>query len=61
MKPSERRRDGWPLCPSCGEDELAVLETPSPPNYTEPIGWYLMREMFCYRCGRVTVRAGEAL
>ena len=61
MKPTEHRPDHWPLCPCCGQDELAVLEVPPPPNYTVPLSWYLEREMFCYWCGRVTVEAGEAL
>lgn len=26
---SERRRDGWPLCPRCGEDELYSLAIPA--------------------------------
>jgi hypothetical protein len=60
VKPTEYRKDGWPLCPACGEDELAVLETPPPPNYTEPLSWYLEREMFCYVCGKVRVEDGEA-
>lgn len=61
MTPTEWRDDGWPLCPSCGQDELAVLAVPPPPNYAEPLSWYLQREMHCYWCGQVTVQAGEAL
>jgi hypothetical protein len=61
VRPREYRADGWPLCPVCGQDELAVLETPPSPGYTEPISWYLQREMHCYWCGRVTVQAGEAV
>jgi hypothetical protein len=60
VKPTERRPDGWPLCPICGNDELAVLETPPPPDWNEPISWYLARDMHCYWCCRVTVLAGEA-
>jgi hypothetical protein len=37
---TEHRRDGWPLCPSCGEDELySLAEEPS----VESIRG-------CYRC-----------
>lgn len=61
MKPTEWRQDGWPLCPVCEDDELSVLATPPPPNYTEPMAWYLERALFCHRCGRVTVEAGEAV
>ena len=37
----ERRPDGWPLCPQCGEDELYSLETPA--TIESIVG--------CYRCG----------
>lgn len=44
----EVRSDGWPLCPTCGEDELAdILNTYARADAAE---------LFCYRCGRVTVR-----
>jgi hypothetical protein len=45
----ERRPDGWPLCPFCGEDELGDL-TDGPANPLAPL--------FCYRCGEVTVSGG---
>jgi hypothetical protein len=64
VKPTERRRDGWPLCPCCGQDELAVLETPPATVYggsfAKRLAWFLERPLFCYGCGRVTVEAGEA-
>jgi hypothetical protein len=60
MKPTEWRDDGWPFCPVCGEDELAVLEMPPDLADQGPPIWYFEREMFCYRCARVTVLAGEA-
>lgn len=47
MTPSERERyiefreNGWPLCPSCGEDELYSLADPAT---IETI-------CGCYRCG----------
>lgn len=28
----ERREDGWPLCPSCGEDELWSANIPADPS-----------------------------
>jgi hypothetical protein len=61
MKPTAWHERGWPLCPVCGHDELAVLEIPPlRPTYQELAEWYLQREMFCYWCARVTVEAGEA-
>jgi hypothetical protein len=59
--PIHTRDDGWPCCPVCGEDELAVLEVPPPPTYTWSLREYLEHELFCYRCARVTVPAGVAL
>src|SRR5690242_11251447 len=58
--PFDRRPDGWPLCPVCGEDELAVLEFPPPPTYTWTLDEYLAHEMFCYRVGRITIPADPA-
>lgn len=52
--PVDTRPDGWPLCPDCGEDELACLATPEPPEYEWPLARYLEHELFCYRCGKVT-------
>lgn len=44
-----RRSDGWPICPICDEDELGDLSTgPADPS----------ADLFCYRCGRVTVSSG---
>ena len=51
MKPESWREDGWPLCPVCGEDELADLQCREPASASN--------ELYCYRCGRVTVKAGE--
>jgi hypothetical protein len=41
QKAYEYRKDGWPLCPGCGEDELwsRALD----PRATDPLR--------CYRCG----------
>lgn len=43
------RGDGWPLCPVCGEDELADLVN----TYARDDG-----PLFCYRCARVTLNGG---
>jgi hypothetical protein len=40
---AERRPDGWPLCPVCGEDELGDLQHWD----ARPFG-----HLFCYRCVR---------
>jgi hypothetical protein len=50
----EVRPDGWPLCPVCGADELACLQTPQAPEYEWTIAQYLTHELFCYQCGKVT-------
>jgi len=47
----EKRADGWPLCPVCGEDELGDLRNVVPD---------LKGELYCHRCARVTVRNGRA-
>lgn len=64
MKPTTYRKDGWPLCPCCGEDELAVRGVPAGfglgMTRAAMLAWYLEQELYCYVCGRVTVEAGEA-
>ena len=52
MVPDSYRLDGWPLCPVCGEDELADLSAVTLAS--------LSRDLHCHCCQRVTVRAGEA-
>jgi hypothetical protein len=42
MKNLQTRPDGWPLCPTCGEDELYSLAIQPTPETI--VG--------CYRCGR---------
>lgn len=39
----EYRKDGWPLCPRCGEDELASTLFPAQPKPIDP--------MKCLYCG----------
>ncbi len=55
---TEYRRDGWPLCPRCGEDELAShLDATHIDEYynehgdTPPIQEYLDAGLSCYGCG----------
>jgi len=50
MTPDEFRWDGWPICPICGEDELADLVNEQAS---------IKAALFCYRCCRVTVQAGQ--
>ena len=50
MVPDEFRWDGWPICPVCGEDELADLIHEAA---------QVSAALFCYRCGRTTVMAGQ--
>lgn len=60
MKPYRWRQNGWPLCPECGEDELALLDledsTKAPQLEELP-----RHKLYCYRCARYTVSEGEAL
>lgn len=46
----EYRRDGWPLCPQCGEDELASATIPA--RVTDPLAC-----LVCRWRGTVQVRA----
>ena len=57
--PFEYRRDGWPLCPQCGEDELFTTVYPLTyePNPDDPRRTVAMWRipiatdpMQCYRC-----------
>lgn len=45
----ERRADGWPLCPQCGEDELwsPLLWDGTAP----PIAAFEAAGLRCYSCG----------
>lgn len=45
------RPDGWPLCPWCGEDELAAINASHPSPHAVNL---------CYRCGPVEVVTFEA-
>lgn len=57
MTVPEYRRDGWPLCPACGEDELADLSVRDwPASFkADPAS-----ELTCYVChwqGTLPLRA----
>lgn len=54
-KPLIYRKDGWPFCPICGEDELGAIG--AAPN-TSTMDEYQLHDLFCYRCGQTTVVAG---
>lgn len=52
----EHRPDGWPLCPSCGEDELYSRFLPDLPMLDAGpedalLKAYLESGVKCYRCG----------
>lgn len=46
----EFRKDGWPLCPKCGEDEL-YSQMPWTDESNKPtIGEFIEGGLQCYRC-----------
>ena len=55
-----RRADGWPLCPSCGEDELWSAFIPWTAA-EKTMANYLALELRCYRCPNVVIPPGAAL
>lgn len=57
-KPLEHREDGWPICPVCDEDELGAIHAPLNIDKRLSAGEYHLHDLFCYRCGMVTVKAG---
>lgn len=57
------RKDGWPLCPCCGEDELASFAALDAIALERPLSLddYFNGEFYCYRClwtGRMPERSG---
>jgi hypothetical protein len=52
---TEFRKDGWPLCPVCGEDELFAGFTPGPSvaeaTDEERFALYVAEITGCYSCG----------
>ena len=60
----ETRKDGWPLCPRCGEDELWSPLIPDPLDSHPPIAAYIAAGLRCYKCGwdsdPLAVRSGVA-
>jgi hypothetical protein len=47
---SDRRPDGWPLCPVCGEDELWSPLSWDGTGEKPPIAAYEAAGLTCYRC-----------
>lgn len=45
----EKRSDGWPLCPGCGEDELYSLIWRGGPKPS--LSEFLASRLRCYLCG----------
>ena len=58
MRPDTYRLDGWPICPACGEDELADLTLRDRAPTIEDLKSV---ELYSFYCQRVTVRAGEGV
>ncbi len=46
----ETRRDGWPLCPRCGEDELWSAITWDGLTERPPMEIWLAAGLTCYKC-----------
>jgi len=45
------RIDGWPICPSCDEDELYSRLVWTGDGERPPLAAYLAVGLRCYRCG----------
>jgi hypothetical protein len=63
----EFRRDGWPICPGCNDDELAAIAESGrvPIKQWEEKGPVLLERLvknvdLCYQCGPVEVVAYTA-
>lgn len=48
---SEFRKDGWPLCPQCGEDELYSLLNWDGLSDRPPLQAWIDAGLRCYYCG----------
>jgi hypothetical protein len=46
----KRRKDGWPICPRCEEDELTSPFIPTT-EAEKTMARYLAHELTCLRCG----------
>lgn len=53
MTYTEFRKDGWPLCPCCGEDELfsSAMMNWNGDGERPTLQQCLDNTMICYRCG----------
>jgi len=65
VAPTEFRKDGWPLCPSCGEDELwspLLWKSGARLNLDEKplIEAFIAAGLSCYGCGWSSERAASA-
>jgi len=47
----ETRKDGWPLCPQCGEDELYSLLHWDGLTERPPMQAWIDAGLRCYKCG----------
>lgn len=46
----EKRKDGWPLCPRCGEDELWSGLAWDGTGARPPMKRWIMAGLTCYKC-----------
>lgn len=51
MEYTERRADGWPLCPVCGLDELYSLFPWDGTDPKPPMQAWIDHGLRCYQCG----------
>jgi hypothetical protein len=47
----EYRKDGWPLCPCCGDDELWSKLLWLGDGERPPLDSYIKAGLSCYHCG----------
>jgi len=47
----ETRKDGWPLCPACGEDELWSAFPWDGSDPKPPMQAWIDHGLRCYKCG----------
>lgn len=57
MRPRyETRKDGWPLCPVCGEDELFSLFYWDGEGERPPMQAWIDAGLRCYKCSYDSTR-----
>lgn len=47
----EFRKDGWPFCPDCGNEELGAPHYNYPIDYKPTVEDYIRAGLKCYACG----------